>query len=292
MLFHDKDRVFVDSVLGVSDEVTQLWRVDLFILSRNKEASDAEQLHVVLLRLLVGEVAVQQIDCDEERLWQQPKAGVSVHQPLNDVCADVLIELGLPFHVEEIGLGLVFGLLHVLSDAVDVLGHGVYVPVESPGAVRCLLLTDLDLGLSILLLLRRCRHRYLVRSGEVLDHRESVPRPLELASQRADVVLLFQLLHLDRIQRPLKLVLVEAALSRLLLGEDVVGRWRQNTWVHLHVVKSVVGRLHLGVSSGLRPCVGGLHKRRLLDVRTDNRRVAFEVLVDHVVRVGESVRLS
>ena len=90
----------------------------------------------------------------------------------------------------------------------------------------------------------------------------------------------------------MKLVLVEAALSRLLLGEDVVGRRRQNTRVHLHVVKSVVGRLHLGVSSGLRPCVGGLHKRRLLDVRTDNRRVAFEVLVDHVVRVGESVRLS
>ena len=121
VLLHDKDRIFVDRVLGVSDEVTQLWRVDLFILSRNKEASDAEQLHVVLLRLLVGEVAVQQIDCDEERLWQQPEAGVSVHQPLNDVCADVLIELGLPFHVEEIGLGLVFGLLHVLSDAVDVL---------------------------------------------------------------------------------------------------------------------------------------------------------------------------
>lgn len=90
----------------------------------------------------------------------------------------------------------------------------------------------------------------------------------------------------------MQLVLVEAALSRLLLGEDAVGCWRQNTRVHLRVVKSVVNRLHLCVPGGLWPCVGGLHKRRLLDVRTDNRRVALEVLVDHVVRVGESVRLS
>ena len=101
MLFHDEDRVFVDSVLRVSDEVTQLWRIDLFILGRYEEASDSEKLHVILLHLLMGEVAVQQIDCDKERLRQQPEARVSVHQPLNDVCADVLIELGLPFHVKR-----------------------------------------------------------------------------------------------------------------------------------------------------------------------------------------------
>lgn len=45
---------------------------------------------------------------------------MSVLEPFNDVGANVLIELGLPFHVEEIGLGLVFSLLHVLCDAVNV----------------------------------------------------------------------------------------------------------------------------------------------------------------------------
>ena len=70
-------------IVGQIDEIFDVRWVNLLILSRDEKRSDAHKLHIALEHVKDGKVAIDQVNGEEERLWQQLKFGVHTNDPIN-----------------------------------------------------------------------------------------------------------------------------------------------------------------------------------------------------------------
>lgn len=65
------------------DEIFDVWWINLLILGRNEKRCDAHKLHIAFEHVEDGKVAINQVNGEEERLWQQLKFGVHANDPIN-----------------------------------------------------------------------------------------------------------------------------------------------------------------------------------------------------------------
>ena len=70
-------------VISEVHEVFDSGRVDLLILGRYQESSNANELNLTFLNLEDGKVTIDQIDCQEEGLWKQFEFGVHADYPID-----------------------------------------------------------------------------------------------------------------------------------------------------------------------------------------------------------------
>jgi len=120
----------LSGVLALSyfDEVLDRRRVDLLILSGNQQASDSQQVVLLLSNLVVRQVPIHEVDCDVQGFRPESVLLVNFEEPVNNLSSHVLCEaLVLALHVVGEGHGQLLLHLHVPLDLRAVLTHMVDV---------------------------------------------------------------------------------------------------------------------------------------------------------------------
>ena len=84
-------------VLANSQELAQLWWVDLFILGRDKQRSDTEQMKLALLNLDLAQVLVDDELRHVEALGSEAELAVHIDNPLEEEGAARVTDLCLDF---------------------------------------------------------------------------------------------------------------------------------------------------------------------------------------------------
>lgn len=85
--------------LGDVHEVLEQRRVDLFVLSHNEEGCDGDQLDFSLGDLVETEIPIDDVDGQEEGLWEQFEVVVDFDEPVDHGGPDGLVDLDLHGHV-------------------------------------------------------------------------------------------------------------------------------------------------------------------------------------------------
>ena len=88
------------------DEVLDSRWVDLLVLSSNQQASDSQQIILLLSNLVVRQVPVHEVDCDVQGLRPQSILLVNFEEPINNLRSQVFGKaLVLALHVVGEGHG-------------------------------------------------------------------------------------------------------------------------------------------------------------------------------------------
>lgn len=129
LTLHLQDAVPTVGVVRHVDEVSDLWRVDLFVLGSDEHGGHAEELVVGAADLLDLGEAVDDVDSQKESFRQQLKLHVHLDQPLNQdlphLSGDVRLVLdagGRGLIPGFCGLHMALALRSVLSDSLGVVG--------------------------------------------------------------------------------------------------------------------------------------------------------------------------
>ena len=144
-----------EAVVGNVLEVLNVGREDFLVLGSDEHGGDTNELEAVELDDLAREEAVDDVDCQEEGLRQQPKTRVNLEKPVNKDAAHLPLELILAIHVVRVGKGGDLKFLHVVEDLVHVLGNHERVIKVLFVEVLCLLGQFLQ-GLVVQLIVVKC----------------------------------------------------------------------------------------------------------------------------------------
>lgn len=118
---HVKDLGAGKAVLRHMNKVLHCRWVDLLILCCNQHRSSTDQLHLVPAHLVHGEVAINDVDNNEEGFGEKLELLVNLQDPVYEHSSHIFVDLNLSLHVRGIWLGFELGPSHVGVDVPNVL---------------------------------------------------------------------------------------------------------------------------------------------------------------------------
>lgn len=102
-------------------EVADVRGEDFLVLGRDEHGSNTNQLDAIKLNNLLGQEAINNVDSQEQCLWQKVKAGMDLDEPVNQDAARLPLQLILVVHVVRIGQRGRLDADEVVEDLVSIL---------------------------------------------------------------------------------------------------------------------------------------------------------------------------
>lgn len=111
------------SAIANVNQVSQLWRIDLFILGSDQEGSDADKLELGSRDFALGEVSVNEVDGQVQRLGDKLEFQVDFYQPIDKDGSHAFVDVWLTFHVDWSHRRGSFLGAEMVVHVLDVSGH-------------------------------------------------------------------------------------------------------------------------------------------------------------------------
>ena len=124
-LLHSQNLRPCVSIVRQIDEILDVWWINFFILGCDEKRCHTHELYVALHHVEDRKVTIDQVNGEEECLWQQLKFSVHTNNPIDKNSTNVLINVSLVAHVKAIWLREFFCHLHVLLNFLAVETHMV-----------------------------------------------------------------------------------------------------------------------------------------------------------------------
>mmetsp|Transcript_135473 Transcript_135473/g.289740 ORF Transcript_135473/g.289740 Transcript_135473/m.289740 type:complete len:232 (+) Transcript_135473:371-1066(+) len=124
---HEQDVIPRVSVISDVDEVVHLRRVDLLELRSNEHRGHTHELKALPHHRHLREIAVDEVDREEEGLGPQLVLHVNLHKPIDEDRAHLRIDVLLLIHVVRPHCEGSLLLEKHIEDVGDVLHHGLHV---------------------------------------------------------------------------------------------------------------------------------------------------------------------
>jgi hypothetical protein len=123
VLLHGQDFVTRVGVVGDVDEVVHFGGPNLLVLGCQEHGGHAHQLQVLPGHALHAQVPVDEVGCQEQRLWHQLELQVHLNEPVDQNGAHLLVDVRLPRHVICWHAALNLSLTVKPVDILNVLHH-------------------------------------------------------------------------------------------------------------------------------------------------------------------------
>ena len=99
LTFHLKNLFFGISFVSDIDKVSQIWRIDFFILAGSEKCSDSDKLEFLSGDLSFFKISVNEIDSQEKRFVDQFELEMDINQPVDEDGSHLFIDVLLLAHV-------------------------------------------------------------------------------------------------------------------------------------------------------------------------------------------------
>ena len=95
ILLHREHLVSAKLVLADSQQVSEVWGIDLLVLGRDEQCSDTQEVQLALHYLHSAKILVDEVSGHVEALWLQSEFAVDVNDPLQEEGSRGVLDLGL-----------------------------------------------------------------------------------------------------------------------------------------------------------------------------------------------------
>ncbi len=122
-VLHVQDLSFGVGSVGDVHEVLYLGSIDFFVFRSDEHGCDSYQLQSGSLDVVLFEISVDQVDCQEQSFWEQFELEVNINKPIYKNSSHFFIDVMLDAHIFWRSNVQLFLFQHVLTNFLSVLSY-------------------------------------------------------------------------------------------------------------------------------------------------------------------------